>query len=986
MIKNETIKLQLRRVLFLVLVFAFLISLTSCRSKDITGNVDMSAEYASIGDFSVTNGELWNEMKWDTADYLNTRIEKAIVQEQYDNIKSVMEGGDSETKTKYTEKLRQLAIKTVYSLGETDDYDTALEALTTSQKNVLASKYLDSLYLSDDITIDVNTITVEENYSVLYESLYYTYAKVLKSYEYLADEMTEAEEDALDDDDEDTIGYYAKSRYISGYKEKFLNTGDIEFLSIRFMNDTEVNTTLKSFGIKIYKDVWYQLTAPEGADYDTFSEYCSYYDDFDMADASTKQYYKAIEASNGKAAILALYIEMYNYIYTDRTPLQNISDTFSVASLNDRRETTTKIMNYFDLNDEVTLDDVYAKIKDSSYIKYTSDELEKLNTSLKSYVYDTLTTDETDDTYIRYSTNGRNYGSYYYLMFKLDQVEDEYESINTTDISSDDLYESIVGNETLKNSVIEYLMDSTVNDDYVSKTITTLKEDVKIKIFDKNVEIAYAAANSTYSKNHSSAPDLNTIATINIDDVITTVTFDQIWDQIETENGAMTAVDLLTKKIIKSSDLFKTKFTKSDIEAFKDSLDYVLTSFANGNYESSGYPSSIGKYNFMLLYFHSANIDTIIDSYYKVQDIYSQLLTDYTNTDLLDLFLDYTTTSYENYFSISASRLFVYIDIDEDGKEDPISDWTAAQIEGATELLDKVVSIASATTDSHATTLDTILAEYNSSSRFEDEENSVIGDNYNPTTPESTWAKYRRLGLYLTIKTDDVSNSSGDDVELALKNRMKALYNMDGFIINGTFPSQYLDSNELAESWEITSSDNITVTKDKYLLTENGLNLIVVTSGLAPASAKYENDDDLDAYYTNINVIYNDIIYYIENIYNDDDSISMNQMKLYLYEYLESQTSSICPNDITSALTTFFVPVITRYLDDTTQRELLINYAKEITSDTIEYADSTSTARFNRILLINQSIADEYKTADDLANNFAGWWTNLAELSAKGAE
>ena len=39
----------------------------------------------------------------------------------------------------------------------------------------------------------------------------------------------------------------------------------------------------------------------------------------------------------------------------------------------------------------------------------------------------------------------------------------------------------------------------------------------------------------------------------------------------------------------------------------------MLLTFANNYYSQSGYPASMGKYNFLMLYFHTADIDKIID-------------------------------------------------------------------------------------------------------------------------------------------------------------------------------------------------------------------------------------------------------------------------------------------------------------------------------------------------------------------------------------
>ena len=65
-------------------------------------------------------------------------------------------------------------------------------------------------------------------------------------------------------------------------------------------------------------------------------------------------------------------------------------------------------------------------------------------------------------------------------------------------------------------------------------------------------------------------------------------------------------------------------------------------SFANNSYSQNGYPSTLGKYNFLMLYFHTASIDEIIDNNYRVQSATSKLMTDYSSDTLINFFKNYT--------------------------------------------------------------------------------------------------------------------------------------------------------------------------------------------------------------------------------------------------------------------------------------------------------------------------------------------------------
>lgn len=993
MMKNKRLKLQLRRLFCVVMTFVFIISLSSCGSKNVTGGLDLDATYATLGNYSITNGELWDELKWDANDYINEKIEDAIVAEYYDQVVEVMEGADPDNlKADYTAELREIAIRNVYSFSENtstsaDTYQEKADDLEAKQKALLVNQFVDTLYINENVVIDPNDILVDDDYSAIYKFYYKDLAKKLFAKAQLLEDIADAEEDAADDDDEDTIGYFTKSQFVTQFTGNYRNTGDVDLLMIRFMNSDEVTTTLRSFGIKVYNKVWYYVYPSTEMSY---AEYCKFYDDFTVS-SSTKENYIPIDANYGKAAILSIYIEIYNYIYTYRDSLSNMDQNFVTSQTADRRQVTKNILDYFEAFDEdsqPTIESVFSYVANSEYTHYTADEINDINSSLKGYIYTTLSTDETDDDYTRYSTDGRSYGDYYFLIFKVEQDADQYTDIYDEDATTDENYESILANEELYTTLYDELVDDQITDNFISNKISDAMDDTSLKIFDKVMEIQYSSSDSEYSKTHSNAPNKNTLATIKYDGKKTYITVlpddnsdEGMWNELEKENGTTVAVDLLAEKIIKDSDEYKN-IDKETIEGFEDTIEYLLTSFANDSLSSYGYNSSIGKYNFMMLYYHTADMDEIIDDFYKVQYVYSDLINDYTDDSLLDFFLEYSTIAYNNYFSINDSRLLVYIDMDEDNTPDDTSTWTKEQISGAKDLLDEITNIVLASTDTHATALEAIVEEYNSSSRFKTGDELPTSENYDPTTPECRWADYRHLGLYIKIETDTMTNAvtNTDD---AIKARLKEIYNMEGFRIEGTFPSQYIDS-DIVDTWIWEGTDG-SVTGNKYLKSEDGLNLIVVTSGTEPASAKFTVDDnDLDGLFVNIPIYYNEKVYTIADIYNSTDIINKNQMILFLYETLEDGTTNMTPSQISSALSTFFSEVLTRYQDDTSQREALLYYAYGKTNTTsISFANVDNDTRLTKILEINRRVADSYIEDDDLANNYANWWTKLLEVIAK---
>ena len=80
-----------RRLLTATMSCVFIISLSSCSgAKNNYGNLDVDSIYATSGNYSVTNGDLWNELKWSASSKLNEQIENVILNEQINKITLVM--------------------------------------------------------------------------------------------------------------------------------------------------------------------------------------------------------------------------------------------------------------------------------------------------------------------------------------------------------------------------------------------------------------------------------------------------------------------------------------------------------------------------------------------------------------------------------------------------------------------------------------------------------------------------------------------------------------------------------------------------------------------------------------------------------------------------------------------------------------------------------------------------------------------------------
>lgn len=1039
-----------RRVLTVTMSCVFMISLSSCSgAKNSYGSLDTNAIYATSGEHSVTNGELWNELKWDSSSKLENQITNVILNDYITKINLVMNNRgkydsltdeqkqifDNSKETfdalgeKYSKRLIDYVVQDIYNFNYSNNsYWDNIEALSSTSKKLLEVQYADEMYLTYKEVIDTNQLAnaTEESNSYLeiatnLSELYYPLlAKELLAEEKISEEVKE-KDDEDDDPEDEMLGYFKNSEYISKFKSEYANKFNLNLILIRFSTDDEYNDTLRAFGLKVYNKHLYYI-AGEGKSY---VEYCKYYDDL----SNTEMTRTALDiTSNFSDSILEIYIQMYNYVYSGyrKALSSNLTDLPQINELNDLRRVTSAIINTYSKDQYDAA--VETLMRDNAdIVTYTRDELDEIGSSFSTYVYDTLELDG-----ISYSTSSQSYNSSYYIAYKFGD-EDTTDNIYNKDLTDDDILEIVQNEENaeIKDALHALLVREKITESTISSYITEAKKDVKVKIYNEATEIEYSRSNSSYSKTLSGNKNKNVLATIeynkktwnlniSADDedsksllIPGTSSKYGMFEELERESGQTTAIDLIARKLIKTTKAYEE--TLEDIDFYNSYIEAILYSFANDGYSSSGYPSSIGKYNFLMLYFHTADIQEIIREYYRVQYASAKLLTDYSDSKLIEFFKYYTDKSYENYFSLSGSRLVVYYDGDDDNEPDEIptdksgeeyadcwvnqtpniavdldlnsngvieaSEKNLTYKEIAKYLVYEIYNEINASTDAHSTKLESLVEEINQSAR--------VAYDDNPVLVENQWAKYRKVGLRVKIETFEVTNSS-TDVDFTLKQRLydyaRGYSDTDGvagesdgdtkyqYFINATQPTEYI---------EPLSSSAVYKDNTQIIETNDGFNLILVTQGSSTPSAKWEELDFDDDLLTNIILKYNEKYITIDNIYNSEDKLSFNQIKLYVLEYVSSQTSNLTPSELSDATSTFLSPVLTRFTGSETQRIILLEYI-ESDSGKLHFTTEGYDEEFEKIMEINKNSADSYNyiynDTTETSNSFPDWWTKLNDL------
>lgn len=1005
----KKLKSKSRRMCLLASFFVLIIALSGCSSAGKpTGNLDKDAVYLSAGDQKVTRGDLWNELRWSANSVLTEKITEVVMKDYVEKVSLIMDKAYTDLtddqkklfsedfssedydklKESYEDRLEDYVIEDIYnySYDSTNSYDKIKDTNVYDGKKLII-QYCDEIYTNYNLN-EINNQSLQnfvteavekrENYVTIAKELknkyYISLAKELLAYSVLEEDIKEAYENR-DTDNEDDLGYFKKTEYTNKFKSDFANQSDLNLILIHFSTEQEFTSTLRSFGLKVYDNNLVYIPYPE--DVDTFADYCSYYDDMSTSDVRDKH------QSLNTLAIAQIYIQMYNYLYGGyRDYLYDNSYAEYFNNVEDLIKITSSIRDKSQLlaSDEETeinkIRDALANQKDSYDVDsiYTREEIDKISTSFSTYLYETLCLPfkaEADDDSLCYSTSTQSYNSSYWIAFKFGQDTDQYEDIYNKNTVDDDLFDSIAANAELKSAIEDLLKQEKMTETKINEALKERTDEVEIKIYDEALEISYATSNSDYSKTYGKAPNSNVIATLKYDKKTWNLNIvenkedenalnDGVYNILERQSGITTAIDLLSKKVVKQTKAYKD--TEKDINDYKSTVEYVLAAFSNDYYASSGYSSTIGKYNFMMLYFHSVDINYIVNEIYRVNGAAAKLLTDYNSNKLLEFFKSYSDNIYNNYFSISGKRLIVYLDADDDSKKDDVTDWREDQKVLAQKLIRQIYNEVASTTGSHADALSSIVTEINESARAKFENN--------PIAPENKWAEFRKAGL--NVEMEDISaNNSTTSLDFALKARLLEIFKSSSYSINNTTPTEYME--------------DLQDTNTEILQTKDGYNLLLITSADFQTSAEFKEEDDKLGVFKDLSVYYNEEYQQVGSVYNEEKLLTIEQIRLYVLEYVSTQTSNLSPSAISSALSSFLSPVVTRYTANETQRDVVI-YLIETKAGVLNFGDNQ--ARFQKILEINHNSADEYisiyfeEDSTNTLTTYENWWKDLQKIVA----
>ncbi len=977
MIKNTVFMKHLKRFFAIGLALVVTITLSACSgSSDSapTYGLDVNDIYASNGATNLTVGELYDELKRNSLGYLNTLIDEVVFSEYIAKVDT--------TNATHKEKLAEYMLTAIF--GSSDD--ETLADLKDSDINDKIIAYVDKMYI-EGYTLDIDTDfdfeggvpsveTIQETsaFTKLKDFYVIDVAKYLYAIDMLEKEIAEQDADAKDDDD--IYPYFTDANYASYYDANYNYSDDVNAVIIRFVSSDEADEVFRKFGIKAYKGEWYQIKLPTNAEgltdvsiWDKESDYNTYYDNYEISTSSLTNVDNSIKNNgNGNETILKIFIEMYNYIYTYRN---DITYTSSVGTATNAPKDF--LSQYYIVKDIIDNDDKDADAYDElvttlnstdsnkAATTFTKEKLDNYSTSLTTYINDTLriTAELDEDTneelsFTQYTSTSRNYGSNYYVVFKLSETpEDEF---YTTEEDEDGNTVYTFLDEDLKATIYQEMFDEKLTNSYISNKASERMEDLELNIYDSIINLLYTQSNADHKTKGSSD---KYVFEITYGSTTLNVTADQIYEKLEEIYGPSTSVTLLFDKYIVETEYYTD--LKADYDDYKQMVATTLTYFANDAYSSYGYSSSMGKYNFMLLYFRTANVDKAIE-YLMLQDAKSAFYLEITTEDYFHTTMEeFYELAYENYYSLTLTNILVYADFDEDGiadedyfttnteASDLMGAMTAsAKQELAEELVSDLITYAKNSTSSLATSFTEVVAEYNSSSRITPSSDPAYSGSI-----EHKWAKYRSAGLLIsTTSLGEFTNTSNLDEQI--QELVFDLYSdadNNEIIYNNAFSGSYL-----VESTDTNNSQAV--------LTADGYNVLLVTGGNGKTNIDFENEKT--ELYEKVPVKINDNQYKIYDLSSQGEMATTDQITVYCIEYFRTGSSASLSTSASAHLSAYLQPALAKFNSEVSQL-MIMNKFLTVTSTEADFADRLST-----YITYKQTELDGY-TAND---NFTGFWNS----------
>lgn len=913
--------------------------------------------YASTDGFEITEKELYEEMRFSGTQTLTKMLHEVLYKDELTKVSN---------KETFKDDYLYYVNKAIFGQTEMD----ALKEIPEAMLNKNVESYIDAMsLLGVTITLaDIDSENFNNHNDKVLDYYKLDVAKRVYAREKLEEEVLDTDSTNYIDKDVDLGNYFdnnIKKRY------------PLSYISVRFSNLYESEATLRKHSIKAHVGKWYvipdprvdivegyALTVLEKLDLEekngtgelTESEYKLYYNDYKVNPE------RPILEGPDTALTIDEALNMLLVIYNETYPYKEQIDVSLYPTLQSLLDDSTYVNN--------------GEEKGLFTLEYDDWKISSRNqlSSVRNYLYNTLTTDEDG---VRFTAQPRSFGNYYYILFKLaDHNEDVKAQLNNEDqlkVYEDD---GIILT-TYAEEYFHKIKESKLTDAYVNELATKRLDEAEVQFYDE--ELHLILRNEKFKMAKKSSKDI--VAKIN--DV--EIKVDTFYERLEKQLGVSTAMDLAVSKALLNSD-YRNRVTDEEIAEYRTNIENMIRNFSNDAFKGSGFPKEMGRAKFLKLAFRANSIDEAIENIYiktDVENLYLEDLEAHYGEEIYEKLALYANRLREQYFSLSQSHFLIHVDMDEDENPDKpheffetLSEEKRASYRSKVTEFMQVVHDEASQYSNIADGLRAIAEDFKKSSKIKpDNCNTLEGKN----DPSCKWADFKKEGFQVLFESMNPTTNQTNYPDKSSKLDDKFYERI--MEIYAEVKTEYYD---IDKSFPTNKLDNRPSLYEDLLETDFGWHLILTTGGSVAHSAKFTIDDDIKYRDSDAYKIYEHIILKDKDgndlpaldAYSDTDAISANQVKIYIYQTNSEEGTVTLPTNVKQALENYLNPILAKYENNFTKLHLLNKY---LLSQNFKFATTDNTARFNNLVTVNENQFFLYARTHEMYMEIYGDWFTTFE-------
>lgn len=966
----------IKRVLALIFILGLTLALVACGGSTGAPYGSLSDDaYASFEEISVSEKELYDRLRYQSADLLSVMIDTIVFEEDIAAVSALLKE-DSETSEFFNTFLDEVVNAAIFAnTGYGTDPEKLAELYLTQADRMKrkVEEFVDNLYLLDP-TVDrealfnaiVNLNPKFSGYAQLEQVLNRYLLRIAQNF-YARNILLE---NVIDEDSDDFV---SEQNVVTYYNRNYLDRYDVNAFIVRFINLNEANAALFATSIKSdARGNWYQVPDIRITD-PTDPRFVDLNDDsavgFPHVIAILQTLNLLDKAKIDRSQISISEFESYYSRYTISTTRNNgLKD----VPLSDPLVKVKFVEIYNLLNPaakvEITSTGAIVGIDSEFSTLYTYEDLNTVNASLRSHVYVTLgSQDKQDDesTSKPYSARVQTFGNSRYLVFKLSDDSASQENTLIEDPEDDALKIFNLENEdaeTLYDEIKAKIIKDKLTSSYVTTQVEEKYEDIDIQIFD-NVIRTFFKQSYTYNGKEVNKSG-HVVATVDGTEILV----DDLYALAEERFGLSLSVDMLMNKYLDNQSVYS--ITAKELEDFTTQFEDVIRQFSADQFATNGFPASIGREQFLLIAFGASTNEQAVKELYVFPELRKQFLQDYEahyGENIFQVMTDLALKQHDLFKSTRVSHLLVYFDNNGDGTPDNPQEYlNTLSTQAVTDIKEGLAELVSDVYDklgdfkSDAEAFTRLSELFNSSGRIERGSNSVPYD----LQIELEYAKYRQLGFYLKFENigSNITNTSNFITGQSVLDPVfydRAMFLHDLIVGDGALPQLELPFIDSYDDYTFNNLNLITLLDD--VQSDFGWHFIVTTSITKAPLALYSEESDTEGRYS---FVQDDITYttYNEGVDAEvpgSNALTLNQVAYYMVQNL-TEAGATLPPVVQTAVNTYLLPLLNLYNNQFMQRELIFN----LLAPGITFKDQTLTTRLAGVRDVNTNQLFSYLLSD----------------------